>query len=235
MLNILNAEAGVCSVSIDIGHSKEIQGAISTIGIGEYVYNKEVAEALEKNLSKRVNIRVFIVNPGGHTVKLEDRVKEAEARGAEVFVSIHHDSVSKSFLKKGEYEGNKIKYTDRDDFSGFAIFVSPKNPKFSESLRLATMVGMSLASGGYTPTLYHTQDIDGERKKMYSRKNGVYRYDNLVVLKKTKIPSILIENGMIVNKKEERKIRSLSRRADYVHRVGDAIVQWCAEVREKTN
>lgn len=216
-----------CSVALDVGHSKESQGALSTIGIGEYVYNKEVTEALQKNLNDRGGIRAFIINPGGHKIKLQDRVLEAEARGADVFVSIHHDSVSKQFLKKEEYQGQAIHFTERDDFSGFGIFVSPKNQKFRESLRLAMSVGESLVKGGYRPTQYHSLDIDGERKRMYDTSKGVYRYPNLVVLKKTKVPAILIENGMIVNKSEERKIRSISRRKDYVNRIGVAIEAWC--------
>ena len=62
-----------------------------------------------------------------------------------------------------------------------------------------------LVKRGFKPNLYHGLDIPNERKQLYS-KNGVYRYDNLVVLKTARSPAILIEVGVLTNRLEVQEI-----------------------------
>ena len=49
---------------------------------------------------------------------------------ADLFLSIHHDSVPTWLLEKWDYEGQERGFSDR--FSGHSIFVSALNPEFKE-------------------------------------------------------------------------------------------------------
>ena len=48
-------------------------------------------------------------------------------------------------------------------------------------------------------------NIPGENKKLLTS-NGVYQYDNLVVLKKSQKPAVLIEIGVIANPEEANRL-----------------------------
>jgi len=219
------AFSGECVVCIDVGHSNGAPGATSATGITEYLYNKRASIDLFYALKAKGGISPFFSNPDEKRIKLGDRVKNAKAGGADVFVSMHHDSVKEKFLKKWKINGKTRYYCDK--FRGFGVFISPKNPQFKESLSLAKYVGSNLVSSGFIPSTYHSMDTKGERKKMYSKKHGIYRYDNLVVLKRSSMPAILIENGVILNREEEANLNDESYRSSLIDSIANGIEQWC--------
>ena len=64
---------------------------------------------------------------------LFDRVSTANGASADLFLSIHHDSVPDKFLETWEYEGKQHVFSDR--FKGHSIFVSNDNADPQASLR----------------------------------------------------------------------------------------------------
>jgi N-acetylmuramoyl-L-alanine amidase len=44
------------------------------------------------------------------------------------------------------------------------------------------------------------------RRELVDATNGVYRYDQLIVLRTTQMPAVLLEAGSIVNRKEELEL-----------------------------
>jgi len=58
----------------------------------------------------------------------------------------------------------------------------------------------------------YTQPIMGRyRHKLVDPDVGVYRYDQLVVLRGTRMPAVLFEAGSIINRKEELQMNSAER------------------------
>ncbi len=81
-------------VAIDIGHSASSPGAISARGVPEYNFNRNMARLLLAKLQQDPRFKgSFIVNDTGERVSLSSRPAVAESRGADLFLSIHHDSV----------------------------------------------------------------------------------------------------------------------------------------------
>jgi len=195
--------AAPIKIAIDIGHSPKQGGAYSSRGVSEYTYNRKMALSLYYALQE-AGMESFFVNADEKEVSLTQRVDAAEKYGATHFIAIHHDSANERFLKKWDYNGKKRLYCD--DFSGFSLFVSRKNPYFEQSSALASKIGEQLIQKGLHFTSHHTMDIKGERKDLIDTRNGVYAYDNLVVLKYAKIPALLLECGVIINREEELKI-----------------------------
>ena len=214
-----------CTVSLDIGHSPKSGGATSAHGIPEYQFNKELTLQLANKLSGYPGIRVNIINKEGREISLGQRSTTSNSAGTDLFVSIHHDSVKEVFLKRWEYNGKKLWYCDR--FSGHGLFVSEKNKKFKESFLAAKMIGGYLKGEGYTPSLHHAMDIKGERRPLYSEELGIYRFDDLLVLKGSKAPAVLIEAGIILNRDDAVKLSSTERQDGFSDAVAGGISDWC--------
>ena len=63
---------------------------------------------------------------------------------------------------------------------------------------------------------------------------GVYRFDQLVVLRMTRMPAVLLEAGSIIHRDEELKLLAPERRALIMESVVDAVTSFCT-LRSKTN
>ena len=68
-----------------------------------------------------------------------ERVERANALGADLFLSIHHDSVPDQLLEKWEFEGEQRGFSDR--FKGHSIFISDDNSDRAGSLLFARLLG----------------------------------------------------------------------------------------------
>jgi len=113
-------------VVIDVGHSAEVPGAMSARGTPEYEFNLQLANRIGKDLAaagfRQANV---LVTPGPAKRSLFMRVAHAANLTADLFISIHHDSVPERFLKTLEYEGKQLRYSDY--FRGHSIFMSYEN------------------------------------------------------------------------------------------------------------
>ena len=68
-----------------------------------------------KETLEREGFAVRMIGEKGRHVFLNHRTRDAA--GADLFISIHHDSMREALLPK------------RDDFAGFSLFVSRHNPQ----------------------------------------------------------------------------------------------------------
>lgn len=214
--NIVSAQ----TIAIDIGHHNKDPGAISAYGNTEYSYNKRLAYDVTKSF-KNANFKVNLINESGSTITLLQRTNLA--KGSDFFISLHHDSVQKEDLTNWTYN-NQI-YRFNDQVHGFGVFVSAKNPYFEKSLLCARYVSQSLINQGFVPNYYHSIYPKNNRRELFYANEPVYRYDNLAVLRTATMPAILIEAGVIVNRKEAITITQDEVRAKFSHAVTQAISQ----------
>lgn len=187
-------------VAIDIGHSKKSQGAVSSRGVGEFYFNKKMAIILLEKLKSAGFSRSFIIDTSINS-GLKNRTKVAFQRNASVFISIHHDSVQKRYIKYWKYKGKKNHFSDK--YKGYSIFISNNTRYSKKNMMLASAVGEHLHKNKFTRTLHHSEKIKGENRKILDNKRGVYEFNDLTVLKSSRVPAILLECGVIVNREEE--------------------------------
>jgi N-acetylmuramoyl-L-alanine amidase len=203
------------SIAVDVGHYLAKPGVISARGVTEFKYNlqlsREVAEALQ-----RAGHRILLIGADGLAENLGGRAPRAA--GMDLFLSIHHDSVQPRFLSSWEVDGETLLYSDH--FSGFSLFVSRLNSHTEASLKCASAIGAALRAAGFTPSRYHADPIVGENRPFADEANGVHYFDNLAVLKTARIPALLFEAGVIVNRDEELRMRDPAVRK----RIGESIV-----------
>lgn len=208
-------------IAIDIGHSPGKAGATSSRGVPEYLFNKTVAVGLLQYLKQRGFPRAFIINPAGKDITLGERARAANAAGADVLLSIHHDSVQPEHLSTWQYNGSEQLYCDK--YRGFSLFYSEQNGEPKSSLALARLLGDALRRGGLTPTLHHVPYFNKPNKRLVDSQRGIYRYDHLVVLKHTDMPAVLLECGVIVNRTEEQLLCTRQYQHRIITAVGEAL------------
>jgi N-acetylmuramoyl-L-alanine amidase len=220
-------------IVIDVGHTAETPGAMSARGVPEYEFNLRLAKVIERRLLDSGFPRTVLLitsDPVGRG--LFARVRHANHLPADLFLSIHHDSVPAWLLEKWEHEGQERGFSDR--FRGHSIFVSSLNPEFKRSLAFAKLVGQQLATRGLKYTPHYTEAVMGPRRReLLDAQAGVYRYDQLIVLRETTMPAVLLEAGSIINRDEELAVATPERQSLISAAVVEAVETYCAQQKQK--
>ncbi|MBS0347350.1 MAG: N-acetylmuramoyl-L-alanine amidase [Proteobacteria bacterium] len=211
--SLLTALAGVAQavpVAVDVGHYLERPGATSAYGIAEFEYNQSLSAVLAARLAMD-HVPVRLIGWRGEMAELRERPRQAEAAGAGFFLSIHHDSVQESQLAPWQWRGRVMRHAD--GFAGFSLYVSRLNPRLEQSLACARAMGAALREAGLPIATHHAATASGSGGLEWADEaQGVYYYDNLVVLKTANVPAVLLEAGVIVNRDEERQLAGAERR-----------------------
>jgi len=172
----------------------------------------------------------LLVTDGKARPSLFKRVAAASDLHADLLLSIHHDSVPNKLLEDWEFEGKKSHFSDR--FSGYSVFVSRDNPDFKTSLLFAELVGKELkAEGSIMPGNIPRPSWAGTSTPLLNKETGVYSYDELVVLRKARMPAVLLEAGSIINRDEELQMDSPERRNIISSGVTAAVKEFCESRR----
>ncbi|MGP0089884.1 MAG: N-acetylmuramoyl-L-alanine amidase family protein [Xanthobacteraceae bacterium] len=215
-------------VIVDVGHGVEAPGAKSARGVFEYEFNLRLAKLIEQQLlGLGYTKTILLITPEAPYRGLFKRVMRANGTGANLFLSIHHDAVPDSFLEKWEFEGQEHTFSDR--FKGHSIFISYDNHDRNGSLLYARLLGKALKARGLQYTPHYTDKVMGHRRReLIDADAGVYRYDQLVVLKDTNMPAVLLEAGSIVNRAEELELATPERQSLITAAVTEAVEAFCA-------
>jgi N-acetylmuramoyl-L-alanine amidase len=94
---------------------------------------------------------------------------------------------------------------------------------------MAQLLGVEFRRRALVPTLHHAEPIAGENRPLLDPALGIYRFDDLVVLKRAAMPAVLIEAGLIVNRADELQLDSASFRQTLAEAITAAARQFCDE------
>jgi len=219
-----------CKVAVDIGHSRQVPGAISARGAPEWQFNAALASTLVSALST-AGIDALTIDPSGADMPLRERARAAKDAGASLLLSVHHDSVQPRYLSSWTWEGREHRYSDR--FRGHGLFVSMRNARADESVAVATAIGEALRASGLRPSLHHAEPIAGEGRTLVDRERGIYRFDELALLSEAPMAAVLIEAGVIVHRDEELELATPAFRDKLAQAVLVAVRAHCERLRER--
>lgn len=206
-------------VLLDPGHGPVHRGAVGARGLDEVDYNDAFAAVLARRLVE-AGFRVELTRQPGEEVSLDDRARLAGERGAWLLLSLHHDSAQAPLLTRVEREGRVAWRTVRP-IRGYSVFVSGRSARYAESLLVAEAVGRELRALGRAPTLHHAEPIPGENRPLLDARLGIYRFDDLRVLRTAACPAVLIEVGVLPDEVDEAYVSDPARREE----LAAAIVQ----------
>jgi len=205
-------------IAIDAGHGGEDPGAIGKNGTRE----KDVVLAIARALAQRVNgepgMRATLTRDGDYFVPLRDRMRRARAQQADLFVSIHADSIrDRSVDGSSVYILSPRGATDEasrwlaerenaSDLIGGVSLDDKGDVLASVLLDLSQSASLSASQVAAEQVLHHLNQVGAVRKPQVQQAR-------FMVLKSPDIPSMLVETAYISNPREEQRLRGSAQQA----------------------
>ncbi len=220
-------------VAVDAGHGGVDPGAIGRGGTRE----KDVTLAIARILAERIN-----TEPGMHAmltrnhdefVELRDRIARARAARADLFVSVHADSIADRNVSGASVyvlsvhgassEAARV-LADRENSADLmgGIPIDSNNPLGAVLVDAVQdqIIGMSASAAERVMTALEGV---GEIRKPQVQRAG------FVVLKSPAIPSMLVETAYISNPTEERRLRSLEQQERLAEAIASGVRGYFAQ------
>lgn len=199
-------------IVLDPGHGGVDPGTVGVTGSYEKHITLAVAQAAKKVMEASGRYRVVLTRTRDVYVRLRDRFEIAHKNNAEMFISLHADSIGSRKIRGGSIYTLSDKASDKEaedlaqrenksdiiagaDLTGYASEVS--------------RVLIDLAQNVTNQESWHLAKIlVGELKKNIKLLRTSHRYAGFAVLKSPNIPSALIELGYLSNRTDEKKLKS---------------------------
>ena len=214
-------------IVIDAGHGGHDTGSVGARGLREKDVVLDIAKRLGTLLETRLGADVIQTRDSDEFVELEERTRIANARGADLMISIHCNSAPTSSVR-----GIETYYLSLTSDSWALSVASQENAtsnrtihelhdllakitleaKTEESKELATSIQSSLHKG----VSKHSSRI---------RNRGI-RKAPFVVLIGAEVPAVLAEIGFISNRHDEGLMRKSSFRQEVAEHLFDGIADY---------
>jgi N-acetylmuramoyl-L-alanine amidase len=200
-------------IAIDAGHGGEDPGAIGKNGTRE----KDVVLAIARELALKINaetgMRAVFTRNGDYFVPLRDRMRRARAQQADLFVSIHADSIrdrridgSSVYIlsQRGATDEASRWLAERENASDLigGVSLDDKDDVLaSVLLDLSQSASLSASQTAAERVLRQLNRVGEVRKPQVQQAR-------FMVLKSPDIASMLIETAYISNPQEEMRLRA---------------------------
>lgn len=230
MLDKLKSEKGlgysVKRVVIDPGHGGFDPGAVGLNGLKEKDVTLDIAQKLNQRLNASGKVKAFLTRTDDYYIPLSARTVTANQYQADLFVSIHinanqnrsakgsetyfcSEKASSAEAKKvAELENSVLKFDEPHKKTPGYIDIEEILFKFEQKLYWSE-------SGNFAN--FFQERI---KKNLPFKSRGIHSA-NFYVLRRAKMPSILLETGFISNPKEEE----LLKKAEFRNRIVDSIIR----------
>jgi N-acetylmuramoyl-L-alanine amidase len=200
-------------IAVDAGHGGEDPGATGHAGVHEKDVVLAIARALAQRINSEPGMRAILTRDRDEFLTLRERIRRARAAKADLFVSVHADSIANSAV------------------SGSSVYVLSERGATNEAARWLAerenaadlMGGVSLAdkdktlasvlldlsqSANISSSMSAAQSVIGALQSVGLVRKSQVQQAQFVVLKSPDIPSMLVETAYISNPAEERRLRN---------------------------
>lgn len=208
-------------VVIDAGHGGVDPGAISVGGIYEKDITLPMALELKKALEKDGRYKAVLTRSTDVFLRLRERVEVARAAGADLFISLHADSVG-SPIGAQALRGASV-YTLSEQASDKEAEALAAKENRADIIAGVDLGGKSIEVSNILIDLAQRESMNeaarfaailvDDLKDVVPVLDRSHRYAGFAVLKAPDIPSVLVEMGYLSNKADERLLRSDAQRA----------------------
>ncbi|MCB1625032.1 MAG: N-acetylmuramoyl-L-alanine amidase [Pseudomonadales bacterium] len=211
-------------IAVDAGHGGVDPGAIGPSKTREKDVVLQIAQALVAKINAEPGMRGVLTRDGDYFLELRDRMLRARRAKADMFVSIHADSIGNPSVsgssvyvlsERGASSEAARWLAEREnaaDLKGGVSLEGRDKVLANVLLDLSQSASISQSMAAAEQVLRSLDGV-GEVRKPRVQQAG------FVVLKSPDIPSLLVETAYISNKADESKLRQPAHRA----RIADAI------------
>ena len=219
-----NAKGRDLVIAVDAGHGGQDPGAIGRGGTREKDVTLAIARKLAAAIDAEDGMRAVLIRDGDYFITLGGRTRKARQLGADMFISVHADSVGNrdvtgssvyvlsmrgasdeaaKWLADSENAADLkggVSLDDKSDVLGSVLLDVTQKESLSDSVEAADSVLKALRGvvSVHRPRVQHA---------------------GFVVLKSPDIPSMLVETSFISNPVDERRLRD----PDHQQKLADAI------------
>ncbi len=211
-------------VAIDAGHGGVDPGAIGRGGTREKDVVLDIARALAERIDRAPGMRAVLTRDGDYFLSLRQRIGRARDARADLFVSVHADSVRDPSVSgssvyilstKGASDEQARWLAEREnaaDLKGGISLDDKDQTLASVLLDLSQSASISASMEAAERVLRRLNGVNEARRPTVQQAG-------FVVLKSPDIPSMLIETAFISNVGDERRLRDDA----YRQRLAEAI------------
>jgi N-acetylmuramoyl-L-alanine amidase len=224
-------------VVIDPGHGGIDPGATGRNGIYEKAITLRVAKRIKAELEKTGRYEVLVTRDRDIFLSLDERASFAQDKKADLFISIHADSIGKQRIRgasvytlsgkasdaeaeafaKKENSADKVAGVDSLDFDHgdeirrFIFVHMARNKAQERSIHFASML---------------VQALEENELKLLGKPR---RWAGFVVLKTPSVPSVLVELGYLSNGRDAKLLRSPKHQARIARAMRRAVDRYFAD------
>ena len=199
-------------IVLDPGHGGVDPGTVGVTGSYEKHITLAVAKAAKEVLEASGRYHVILTRKRDVYVRLRDRFEIAHSNKAEMFISLHADSIGSRKIRGGSIYTLSDKASDKE-----AEDLAKKENK-SDIIAGADLTGyasevsrvlIDLAQNDTNRESWHlAKMLVRELKKKIKLLRSSHRYAGFAVLKSPNVPSVLIELGYLSNRTDEKNLKS---------------------------
>jgi len=204
-------------IAVDAGHGGQDPGASGPSGLLEKDAVLAIARALAQRLNQEPGFKAYLTRDSDRFLVLRDRIDKAREARADLFVSVHADSIANPGVagssvyvlsERGASNEAARWLAEREnaaDLKG-GVSLGDKNAPLARvlmDLSQSASIGSSMEAA---ERVLAALDQVGEVRKSQVQQAG------FVVLKSPDIPSLLVETAYISNPNEEKLLRTQAHR-----------------------
>ncbi|MND53878.1 N-acetylmuramoyl-L-alanine amidase AmiC precursor [compost metagenome] len=221
-------EDGVFTVAVDAGHGGIDAGASgATTKTPEKTVTLDFARLLAERLNKVKGVKAFLTREDDTFLSLSQRVTIARQKHADLFISLHADTLAQKDIRGATIYTLSDKASDRmaenlavrenlsDQLAGFSIESGP--PEVADILLDLTRRETQAFSVALADNV--VKSFEGQVGLI----NNPHRQANFQVLRAPDIPSVLLEMGFLSNPEDEKLLLDEAWRARVARLVADAV------------
>ncbi|HTX24273.1 MAG TPA: N-acetylmuramoyl-L-alanine amidase [Steroidobacteraceae bacterium] len=200
-------------VAVDAGHGGQDSGAIGHGGTEEKNVVLAIARALAGRIDAEPGMRAVLTRDRDEFLPLRERMRRARAAKADLFVSIHADSVRDRHVsgssvyvlsERGATDEAARWLAERENAADLMGGVSLAD----KDSRLASVLLDLSQSANISASMTAAQRVLAALKRVEDVRKPQVQQAGFVVLKAPDVPSMLIETAYISNPSDERRLRN---------------------------
>jgi N-acetylmuramoyl-L-alanine amidase len=215
------------TVVIDPGHGGIDGGAEGLNGTVEKTITLAFALELKKKLVETGSSDVFLTREKDEFLRLDERVRIARQHGADIFISIHADTIRLKGIR-----GATV-YTVSDKASDAEAAATAARENLSDELagistveskeEVADILIDLIRRETHNFSLRFARSLVDELSAGVQLINNPHRFAGFRVLQAPDVPSVLVELGYLSNPQDEAQLRDPEWRGKAVDRIAAAI------------
>lgn len=223
-------------IVIDAGHGGVDPGTIGYRGTYEKTLVLKYAKELQRKLQARGRYRVVLTRQNDVFLRLRDRVRTAQNAAADLFLSIHADSIKDKAVRGGAVYTLSERASDKEaaalaDKENRSDAIAGVNMRGHDDQVVSILIDLAQRETmNFSARFANTLVAELERQRIRVRRKP-HRFAGFRVLKAPDVPSVLVELGYLSNPKEERWLSSKPARAVVTRAIADAIDRYFAALK----